>query len=298
METVSQLISILLPVYLCASIGYFWTRSGRSFDTDQATNLIMIIGGPCLVFSSLSDHDIDIDLMLEMFGATVLATGIMGILGAGLLRIWGLSVRTFVAPLSFGNTGNLGLPVCYFTFGPEGLALGVCFFAATSFLQFTVGQAIWSQELSLGRALRTPLVWATLAGLVTVGFDLSVPVWMTRTTTILGGFTIPLMQLALGVSIARLEVVRMGRSLGLSAIKLGLGAGVGFGVAALLGLEGAAAGVVVLNCAMPVAVFNYLFAERYGRSPNEVASVIVVSTLMSLLTLPLLIGFFFLPAAT
>ena len=127
--------------------------------------------------------------------------------------------------------------------------------------------------------------------------ELSVPSWISRTTSLLGGFTIPVMQLTLGVSLARFGVVRPLRGLGLSLLKLAGGAAVGFAVAALLGLEGVAAGVVILDCAMPVAVFNYMFAERHARSPSEVASLIVLSTLLSLLTLPLLIGMFFLPGS-
>jgi predicted permease len=69
-----------------------------------------------------------------------------------------------------------------------------------------------------------------------------------------------------------------------------MGASVGAAVGWLLGFEGVAFGVMVLDCAMPVAVFNYMFASRYDRSPSEVASVIVLSTLLSFVTLPILIS--------
>ena len=108
METLSELVAIVLPVYLCASIGYLWVRSGRSFDTEFATDLIMTIGGPCLVFSSLIHHSIGLEVMLEMFGATILATAVMGGLGLGVLKALKVPVRTFVAPVTFGNTGNMG----------------------------------------------------------------------------------------------------------------------------------------------------------------------------------------------
>ena len=66
---------------------------------------------------------------------------------------------------------------------------------------------------------------------------------------------------------------------------------IGFGMAQLLGFSGVARGVLILQCAMPVAVFNYLLAQRYDRSPEQVASVVVVSTLLTAVTLPLLLPF-------
>jgi hypothetical protein len=68
-----------------------------------------------------------------------------------------------------------------------------------------------------------------------------------------------------------------------------MGLAVGLGVSMLLGLEGTARGVVILDSAMPVAVFNYLFAQRYNNSPGDVAGMVVVSTALSFLTLPALL---------
>jgi predicted permease len=66
---------------------------------------------------------------------------------------------------------------------------------------------------------------------------------------------------------------------------------VGLILAAVLQLDGVARGVLVLQCAMPAAVFNYLFAQRYARAPEEVASIVVVSTLLAFAGLPVLLGF-------
>ena len=111
-----------------------------------------------------------------------------------------------------------------------------------------------------------------------------------RKQLVLGGITIPLMQLSLGVSLAQLRLADVPRTLSLAVARLGLGLLVGLGLASAFGFEGVARGVLILDCAMPAAVFNYMMAERYGRSPSDVASVVVLSTLLSFATLPLLIG--------
>jgi predicted permease len=287
----AELFSIVAPVYLCAAMGFLWVRTGRAYDTALMTDLVLLVGAPCLAFSSLVSSGVDLVALREMVVAVVLATGAMAGVSGVILRLWGLPLSTFWAPMTFGNTGNMGIPIAYFAFGDEGLALGVCFFAATSVLQFTAGQAMWSGERPGGELLRSPLIWAALLAVVVLAADLAVPSWLLRTTELMGGFTIPVMQFTLGVSLARLELTSIRRTFALAVLKIALGASVGFAMAALLGFEGVAAGVLVLNCAMPVAVFNYMFASKYQRSPAEVASIIVLSTLIAIVTIPILISF-------
>ena len=69
-----------------------------------------------------------------------------------------------------------------------------------------------------------------------------------------------------------------------------MGLGVGIGLAEWLGLEGVVRGVFILDCAMPAAVTNYMFAERHDRSASQVASVVVLSTLITFAVLPLLLA--------
>ena len=189
--------------------------------------------------------------------------------------------------------GQRGKPSAegYFAFGDEGLALGICVYATTAFLQFTLGQWFWSRELTLSSLIRSPLIGSVILAFGIIAAGITPPLWIMRSTELMGSFTIPIMQFTLGVSLARLRMTHLGRTLWLSVLKILGGGLVGLGVANALGLEGIAAGVLVLDCAMPVAVFNYMFAEKYGRSPTDVASVIVLSTLLSFGTLPLLLSF-------
>ena len=280
----------MAPVYLCAAVGFLWARLGRAFDTVLVTDLIMGVGAPCLVFSSLTSYEIQFAEALEMIAATTVAIACMAGVSAIVLGVARIPLNTFLAPLTFGNTGNMGIPLCYFAFGEAGLSLAICVFAVTSVLHFTVGQAIWSGRAGWGDVVKTPLVWAVVLALIMMATGWGVSSWLTRTTSLLGSFTVPLMQLTLGVSLARLGVVRPGRSLALALVKLFVGISVGLGVAGLFDLEGVAAGVLILSCAMPAAVFNYMFAVRYERSPGDVASLVVVSTLLAALAVPVLMA--------
>jgi hypothetical protein len=285
-----QLLDIMLPIYVCIGLGVLWARSGRVYDTPMVTDLIMLVGAPSLVFSTLSDLAVDPLTMVRLAVATLAALAALTVLGSVLLRSVRLPRHTFLGPLVFMNVGNMGLPLCLFAFGDAGLALGVTFFAVAALTHFTAGLVLWSGRLSLGEVVRTPLAWAAVLAVLVLVTGAAVPEWLRRTTGVLGGITIPLMQFTLGVSLAGLHPGRLPRAFGLAVARFGLGLSVGLGLATAFGLDGVAWKVFVLNCAMPVAVFNYLLAQRYGRSPEDVAGLVVVSTLLSFVTVPALLA--------
>ena len=216
---VAELISIVLPVYLCAGFGYAWIRMGRRYDTELITDLIMNVGAPCLVFSSIVDLEMEGGLVFEMAAAILVAIVVMLLIAAVFLRLAGLSIATFIGPMTMPNTGNMGLPVLLFAFGAEGFALGVVIFAIMAMLQFTVMIWFWERKVSFARIFRTPLSYAVVIAAALVGLDLEPPEWTIRFTSLLGAFTVPLMQFTLGVSLAQLKVDRIppnGDALGVS----------------------------------------------------------------------------------
>jgi predicted permease len=288
---VGDLFAIIAPVFVCTALGWAWVRAGRSYDRELITILITDIGAPCLVFSRLVALEVEPEAMAEMAMAALISIACFAVSGIAILRLARLPSHTFLCPLVFGNQGNMGLPVCLFAFGEEGLALAIAYFSVTVTLQFTAGISIWSGRLSLGELARTPLIYAVVLAVAVLVSGATVPAWIWNSTDILGGFAIPLMLVTLGAALAELRVARIGRSIALSFCRLGIGFGVGVALAAMLDLSGVARGVLVLQCAMPAAVFNYLFAQRYARAPEEVASIVVVSTLLAFAGLPLLLGF-------
>jgi predicted permease len=286
----AELFSIVAPVFACAVLGWGWARLGRPYDTALMTSLIFTIGAPCLVFSRLVSLVVEPAALASMALAAALALTAFGAVAWGVLRALGLPRHTFWSPLVFPNAGNMGMGICWFAFGEEGLALAVAFFTVAALGQFSVGIWTWTGRVAPRDLASVPLVYASALGAGALATGLPIPVWVLRTTELLGDFTIPLMLMTLGASLARLDLASVPRTLSLAALRLGMGAAVGFALAAALGFEGAARGVLVLQCSMPAAVFNYLFAERYGRSPQEVASLVLLSTLAAFATIPLLLA--------
>lgn len=289
--TLADLASIMLPVVICAGVGYAWTRLGRSFDFDAMARLVTDVSAPCLVFFTLATLTISASEFANMVGATAAAAGLTLVVGLPLLRAARLSIRAFLPTLVFPNTGNMGLPLCLLAFGETGLALAIAVFAVYSVTQLTVGAAISSGSVSLSRLARIPLLWALPPALVFLFTNTRPPQWLLSTTELLGNLAIPLMLVMLGTSLARLRVAGIRLSLTLAVGRLAMGFAAGYLCAVLFGLSDPARGVLLVQSTMPVAVFNYLFAARYNTAPEQVAGAVVVSTVMSFVTLPLLLWY-------
>jgi malate permease and related proteins len=284
-----QLIAIMAPVLISVGIGFVWARRKQAWDTGFITKLTYYVGTPLLVFSTMTRTGLDGAAFTEIAGAALLALAGFIVASIPLLWVLRLPLKTYLPGLIFPNSGNTGLPLCLFAFGEPGLALGIAYFTVTSISNFTLGQWISSGESSPVALLKTPLIYAVVIALIFMTSDMEVPLWLANTSSLVGSLTIPLILMTLGVSLANLKITRLGRATLLSVFRLGMGLAVGLGVAMLLGLEGTARGVVILDSAMPVAVFNYLFAQRYNNSPGDVAGMVVVSTALSFITLPALL---------
>jgi predicted permease len=287
----AELFSIIAPLFVCAGIGYGWAKTGRGFDVEMVTNLVTNIGVPCLVFHTLTNLKVPASSFGTMAVAAVAVIAVCLVVGGLILHLAGLPRRAYLPALVFANTGNMGLPLTYLAFGDVGLGLAIAVFTVYATTQFTLGMALASGTTSFRSLLRIPVLYALPPALAFMLTGATPPKWIDNTTDILGGIVIPMMLITLGISLAKLAVKSLPRSLGLSLLRLGMGFAVGIGISYALGLEGASRGVLIIQSSMPVAVFNYLFAMRYKTAPAEVAGMVVISTVLSFATLPLLLWF-------
>jgi len=286
-----ELFSIIAPVFICALIGYIWVKQSQPFDIAFVTQLITNISAPCLIFTTFMDTNVDMTSLVTMLGAALICTLSFTLIACVILRFFNLNLRAFLPSQMFPNTGNMGLPLCLLAFGEEGLALALAYFTVNVVLNFSVGIAIASGNISFRALSRNPMIITVILTLFLVFNDITAPAWIYNTADLLAGITIPLMLIALGVSLSQFKIASIKRSFSLSALRLGMGFIVALVIAEILGLEGTARGVLIVQCSMPVAVFSYLFSVRYNQQPSDVAGTVVISTLMSFLTLPLLLWY-------
>ena len=287
-----QIFTVLFPVILCAFLGALWVRSGQRYDSDFVSRLVLNIGAPALILSTLSQVDIDPSLFADIAIACVLVSVIMAILGFVIPRLLGDDVRTYLPSFVFPNVGNMGLPVCMFAFGEQGLALALIFFMVLSVAHFPVGilMAGGREAGGLMGIIKMPILYAIALAVLLMMSGAVLPDFLNNAVSLIGAMTIPLMLITLGVSLYSLKVSGWGKALLYSLIRILGGLSAGLLVVWWLDIEGVARSVVLIQSSMPVAVFNYLFAVRFDRQPDAVAGLVVVSTILSFVSLPLLLS--------
>lgn len=291
MNLAFTVLEIVSPVFLLALVGFTWVKLGFEYRVEFVTRLAMTLSVPCLIFVSLMQTDIDPNALAALSLASFATYGAIIVGSWAMVRLFRLETRTYLAPLIFGNTGNLGLPLALFAFGAEGLGYAVVVFAVMAILSFTYGVWLVSGGGSVLKVLKEPLVGATLLGALFLWQGWETPAFLTRTLDLIGQIAIPIMLITLGVAVARLVPQSMGRAALLSLLKAGLCAGSAAVIGHWFGLAPIALGVLVVQMTTPVAVTSYLLAEKYGANADDVAGLVVVSTVLSVIILPLILAF-------
>lgn len=284
-------LEIVTPVFLLGAIGFIWVKMGFEYRVQFVTRLAMSLAVPCLVFTSLMHTQIDPTALATLSLAALAAYGAVSLTSYLVLQIGGLDHRTYLAPVIFGNTGNLGLPLAFFAFGEVGLDYAVVVFAIMVALSFTFGVWLVSGGGSPTKALKEPIVAATLLGTLFMLMEWETPKPLTNTLELIGQMAIPIMLITLGVAVARLKPGRMGRAVWLSLAKVVICTGAAWGVGLWLALPAVPFAVLVLQVSAPVAVTSYMLAEKYGADSDAVAGLVVVSTVLAVITIPLTLAF-------
>ena len=287
-----QILSTLLPVFLIAGCGALYGRY-RSTDIQSMNAVNMELFVPVLVFSVLADQQAPLADYAWLAGAATVV-----VLGSGLLlwpiaRVLRLDPKTFLPPMMFNNSGNMGIPLIVLAFGDAALPAAVVLFIVEMLLHFSVGLYMLDPHTSLIKRLRVPVVLATIAGLLVNVSSVALPGWLMEALEMLGGICIPLMLFTLGIRMLDVDF---------SDWKLGLigaiacpasGLVLAWPLIAVLDLPGLQTASLWVFAALPPAVLNYMVAEQYRQEPHKVASLVLISNLGSLAVMPLVLGLVF-----
>ena len=283
-------LEVVTPVFLLAAIGYFWVKLGFEYRVEFVTRLAMTLAVPALVFTSLTQNTINPKFLTEMIIVVCMAYAVVSVLALIFTFIFKLDLRTFLMPLISGNTGNLGLPLCFLAFGKDGLGYAVIVFAFTSIVAFTFGLWVVSGTRSFKQPLKEPLVPATILGLLFMFYGWETPKILTNSLNLISQMAIPLMLITLGVAVARLKTQLAFKTLGISISKIMIGTIAGITVGYQFSIPYEAFAVLIIQMSMPVAVTSYLLAEKYGANSEEVAGLVVVSTFLTTFTTPVVLS--------
>ncbi len=281
-----RLVAILFPIFGIVAAGYFYARHHKP-EMAVANRLNMDVFVPALVFAAMAGKSFDLAAYapLALGGFIVLVT--CGLLTWPLARLIGSEPKTLAPPMMFNNSGNIGLPLAVLAWGEEALPAAVILFMVENTLHFSFGARLLDPHARLLTLWRVPVVAAAIAGLAVA--ILKIPIWQPFVIAIkmLGDVSVPLLLFSLGVRMTDVSFKEWKVATGSAILRPIAGMLVAAGVIQLLGLQGREAAMLVVFGALPPAVLNFLFAERYQQEPERVASIVLIGNLAALIFLPL-----------
>ena len=288
-----RIIAIIFPIFAIVAVGYAYARVKKP-DMAFANQLNMDLFVPALVFAALANKSFDLMANWKLaLGGTIIVLG-SGLLAWPVAKLMKVPANTLLPPMMFNNSGNMGLPLMVLAFGEQALPLAVVLFFVENTLHYSLGTWMPDHHAKLWNLWRVPVIAAAIAGLAVslLRIELWAPLYIG--IKMLGDVSIPLLLFSLGVRLT--DSVSKDVTLGLVGAALCplAGMAIAWAMAPLLGVDDMQAGMLLIFGALPPAVLNYIFAEKYKQEPERVASIVMIGNTASLLFIPLAL-FFALP---
>ena len=294
MDIYIKLFEVVFPVFFVVGIGYYLGKTNPKIDTKFITNFAANIGTPAMIIYAVTSTGITFNIFRDYFWYYLLAIICFSIVGV--INLYLVKTKDIVRelpPLIFPNTGNMGLPICMFAYGSQGLGVSASITSLIILMHFTVGVFLADRKFNLNVILKNPPFYSILFSAIFLFYDIKMPVFVINTTEWLMYTTIFLILMSLGIALTRLKVFSFNKALISSFTRMFIGPLIGIGLILIFDLKGFAAGVLLIQCSMPSAVLNYLVGSIYSpkKVVDSVASTIVVSTIMSFITIPVVVYF-------
>ena len=291
MEIYLKLFEVIFPVFFVVGIGYFLGKKNPKINTTFITQFGANIGSPAIVLYSVTTTGLTFNVFSEYFFYYFLAIIGFSIIGIIFLIFLKKDVIMELPPFILPNTGNMGLPICLFAYGNEGLGVAGAIASIIILFHFTVGVFLASKRFNFEIILKSPAFYSVLLSILILYFQIPVPNFIVNTTMLLTYATIFLILMSLGIALTRLKVFSFNKALVSSIARVILGPVVGLILIRLFNLSGIAAGVLLIQCSMPSAILNYLVGSMYSPKKviDSIASTIVVSTILSFITIPIVV---------
>ena len=293
MDIYLKLFEVLFPVFFIVGIGVFLGKKNPNFDTSFITTYSGNFGTPALVIFALTAGGVTFDVFKEFFIYAIILLAVFGIVGLVFLVLmkkdYIRELPTFILP----NTGNMGIPICLFAYGELGMGMAASISSLVVLLHFTLNIFLAKRAFDFQIIFKSPAFYAIIFTILLLYFEEPIPQFVMNTVMLLAYGMIVMILMSLGVALTQMKVFSFKDALITSTGRVIIGPIIGFVVIKIFDLTGAAAGVVLLQSSMPSAILCYLIASMY--SPKEIvdniSSTIVVSTIMSLVTIPIVLFF-------
>ncbi len=290
-------LTVVAPIIVVAGLGALLDRA-KTLNARTISRIVIYLTNPALAFSGIANATItgsEISGLVIFFFLTIATITLFAFFISGWLKMDRLTRSAFMLSMALINVGNYGIPLSEFAFGQAGLERAIIITVLSSFTVNTLGVFLvsWGRasiKQSIINVFKVPMPYAVVLGALVNANYLPPIDFVMKVTTLLGQASVPMMLIMLGVQISRTSLRgQWGIMFGVSLTRLVGGAVVGLLFATMLGLSGVTRQVAIVEAAMPTAVMATVLATEFKGDAQLVSSIVLLSTLLSLLTLPVII---------
>jgi len=295
---ISIFINVLTPVFGLVAIGYL-LGPRLQLETRTLSRIAYYVFVPAFVFHHISGAELILDHAGKLL-VYIIAVHIIGALAgytlARLLKRSKKKAAAFALIASFGNVGNFGVPIIIFHLGESAAVTATLYFIAINMTAFIigVGAASWirgSGMSAISSVFKTPAIIVLIPALFFPVTNIEIPLMLSRIMELLSGAMIPVMLIAMGLSMTGSATIKIDPDVMLiTGVRLTLLPFLALALALVFGISGIERDAAILQAGMPAAVLTWLIAVEHDLMPDFVFSVLVMSTICSLLTLTILLA--------
>jgi len=293
MEIYLKLFEVLFPVFFIVGIGFFIGKKNPNIDTSFITTYSGNFGTPALVIFALTAGGVSFEVFSEFFIYAIILLTLFGVVGLIFLLLMKKDYLRELPTFFLPNTGNMGIPICLFAYGELGMGIAAAISSLVVLLHFTLNIFLAKRDFDFQTIIKSPAFYAIIITVLFLYFEQPIPQFVMNTVMLLAYGMIVMILMSLGIALTQMKVFSFKDAVITSIGRVIIGPVIGFIFIKIFNLSGVAAGVVLIQSSMPSAILCYLIASMY--SPKEIvdniSSTIVVSTLMSIVTIPITLFF-------
>lgn len=295
-----EFVIIVLPAFLIFVIGYIGQKK-LTIDRKSVSTAALYLMSPFLAFRTFYTNDITIDyLHIILFCVTLCVTLlILTLLIGKVKKLQQSMISAMILSGVFMNSGNYGVPIVLFAFGSVGFDYAVIMMVIQSLLMNTIGlyyaargsKETNSMKESLQKVVKMPVLYGATAGLILQLSGVEIPSFFMQSVDLVANAAIPTVMLVLGMQLATLsrKDVKLGEISSIILMRIVVSPVIAYFIIMVFSIEGILAKILIVLAAMPTAANTTLYALQYDTEPDFVSSSTLITTLLSIVTVPIML---------
>ncbi|MBD1381570.1 AEC family transporter [Metabacillus arenae] len=290
---------ILIPIFGIFALGFIGQKK-IGFDTKTISTMALYLMSPVLVFRTFYTTKFDLTyLYMTLYTFALCFSLIVVVYFIAFIRRYTVKETCgMILASSFMNNGNYGTPVVLLLFGAAGLDYAIVLMVIQQLVMCTVGVYYAAKGSPGGNGVRSairavqrmPMVYGAALGSMLQAFHVHLGNSMTQAVDMVADAAIPTVMIVLGMQLAKISIKKIEREkVSLSLItKLAVSPAIAYILTLFLPVDEMVKQIMIIMAAMPSAANTTMYALQFNTEPEFVSSATLISTTLSLATLPVI----------